>query len=108
MLLLGVAFKRNLGDVRNSPALKVVPLLREHGIEVAYHDPFVPRLRVGEDELRSEPLSPPVLSAADCVLIHTDHEAIDYAQVVAHARLVFDARNATRHVKTGRERIVRL
>jgi UDP-N-acetyl-D-glucosamine dehydrogenase len=108
VLVLGVAFKRNVGDVRNSPALKVVPLLRDHGIDVAYHDPFVPRLRVGEDELRSEPLSPSVLSAADCVLIHTDHEGIDYTWVAGHARLVFDTRNATRDVKTGRERIVRL
>ncbi len=108
VLLLGVTFKRNVSDVRNSPALKVLELLRDHGIEVTYHDPLTPRLDVKGGELRSVPLTAERLAAADCVVIHTDHPAFDYDWIVAQARLVFDTRNATRDVKAGREKVVRL
>jgi UDP-N-acetyl-D-glucosamine dehydrogenase len=108
VLVLGVTFKRDVRDVRNSPALKLLELLRDHGIDVAYHDPFVPRLTVGETELASVPLTPETLGAADCVVIHTDHTSIDYGAVLQHARLVFDTRNATRHLQAGRGKVVRL
>jgi UDP-N-acetyl-D-glucosamine dehydrogenase len=108
VLLIGVTFKRNVADIRNSSALKLLELLEARGLEVAYHDPFVPRLRLGARELASVALEPDVVAGADCVVIHTDHTAIDYERVVAHARLVFDARNATRDVRQGRTKIVRL
>jgi len=108
VLVLGVTFKRDVRDVRNSPALKLLELLRDHGIDVAYHDPFVARLTVGDTELASVPLTPETLAAADCVVIHTDHTGVDYGSVLEHARLVFDTRNATRHVEVSRGKVVRL
>ena len=108
VLLLGVAFKRNVEDVRNSPALKVIELLREHGIDAGYHDPLIPRLEVKGVELESLPLTAETLEAVDCVVIHTDHTGFNYEWVVEHARLVFDTRNATRDVKAGREKVVQL
>ncbi|HEX2501628.1 MAG TPA: nucleotide sugar dehydrogenase [Methylomirabilota bacterium] len=108
VLLLGVSFKRNVGDIRNSSALKILELLEARGLEVSYHDSFVPRLRLGPRELTSVTLEPDVVSAADCVVIHTDHETVDYEWLVTHARLVFDTRNATRDVRVDRTKVVRL
>jgi UDP-N-acetyl-D-glucosamine dehydrogenase len=108
VLLLGVTFKRNVADVRNSPALKLMELLRDHGIDAAYHDPLVPRLQVKGVELESVPLTADSLRAADCVVVHTDHGAFNYDWIVEHARLVFDTRNATRDVKAGRQKVVAL
>ena len=108
VLLLGVSFKRNVGDVRNSSALKILELLEARGFDVSYHDPFVPRLRLRTRSLESVALEPDVVSAADCVVIHTDHETVDYEWLVAHARLVFDTRNATRDVRVDRTGVVRL
>ncbi len=108
VMVLGVTFKRNVADVRNSPAVKLIELLREHGIETVYHDPLVARLELKEGGLETVPLTPEQVAGVDCVVIHTDHSRIDYASVVQHARLVFDTRNATRDVKSGREKVVRL
>jgi UDP-N-acetyl-D-glucosamine dehydrogenase len=108
VLVVGVSFKRNVGDVRNSPALKLLELLRERGLDVSYHDPFVPRLRVGDRDVPAVPLDPATLARADCVVVHTDHAAVDYERILEHARLVFDARNATRDLERGRARVVRL
>jgi UDP-N-acetyl-D-glucosamine dehydrogenase len=88
VLLLGVAYKADIGDVRESPALKLIELLRNAGSEVAYHDPHVPRLN-GD---RSVPLEP---SNYDCVVIVTAHGGIDYEALVEGADLVVDLRNAT-------------
>jgi UDP-N-acetyl-D-glucosamine dehydrogenase len=108
VLVLGVSFKRNVGDVRNSSAVKLMELLEARGLEVAYHDPFVPWLRLGGRERHSVALTAEVVSTADCVVIHTDHEGLDYEWVVRHARLVFDTRNATRDVRVNRTKVVRL
>jgi UDP-N-acetyl-D-glucosamine dehydrogenase len=109
VLLLGVTFKRNVADVRNSPALKLLDLLRAEGLEVAYHDPLAPELVLdGGQRLESVALTAAAVAGADCVVIHTDHAAIDYEWVVAHARLVLDTRHATRHVRAGRDKVVRL
>jgi UDP-N-acetyl-D-glucosamine dehydrogenase len=108
ILLLGVSFKRDIGDARNSPALKLIELLEARGLDVSYHDPYVPRLSLGARELASVPLDPATIASADCVVIHTDHGTVDYEAVVAHARLVFDTRNATRDVRRDREKVVRL
>ena len=94
MLVLGVAYKKNIDDIRESPALDVIRLLRRHGAIVEYHDPHVPQLKDDDLELKSVPLTPDVLSGADCVLIVTDHSDVDYVLVARHARLVVDTRNA--------------
>jgi len=94
MLVLGVAYKKNIDDIRESPALDVIRLLRRHGAIVEYHDPHVPELKDDDLELKSVPLTPETLSGADCVLIVTDHSAVDYVLVARHARVVVDTRNA--------------
>jgi UDP-N-acetyl-D-glucosamine dehydrogenase len=108
VLLLGVSFKRNVGDIRNSSALKILELLDARGLDVSYHDPFVPRLRLRARKLESVALGLDVVSASDCVVIHTDHDTVDYEWLVATARLVFDTRNATRDVRVDRTGVVRL
>jgi UDP-N-acetyl-D-glucosamine dehydrogenase len=90
VLLLGVAYKSNIEDTRESPALKLIELLRDEGADVSYHDPFVPELK--EQGLTSVPLDP---AAADCVVIVTAHSGIDYDELVKQAPLVVDLRNAT-------------
>jgi UDP-N-acetyl-D-glucosamine dehydrogenase len=108
VLVLGVTFKRDVADVRNSPALKLLDLLREHGIDAFYHDPLIPRLQLKGATLESVALTPEALAACTCVVVHTDHAGFDYEWIVQHAGLVLDTRNATRDVKAGREKVVRL
>ncbi len=91
VLLLGVTYKADVGDVRGSPALGVLECLRQQGVEVAYHDPHVPEVNVGGQVLRGVPLDDDVLTAADCVAVLTPHRALDLARVVRLAPLVFDA-----------------
>jgi UDP-N-acetyl-D-glucosamine dehydrogenase len=90
VLLVGVAYKEDIGDMRESPALKMIELLRAEGAEVAYHDPFVPELP--EHGLRSEELN---ADGADCIVIVTAHSGIDYQALVQQAPLIVDFRNAT-------------
>jgi UDP-N-acetyl-D-glucosamine dehydrogenase len=100
VLVLGVSYKRDTSDVRESPALDIVRLLAEDGAVVAFHDPYNATIRLdGGRVLRGSPLTPARLGRADLVLIVTDHASVDYARVVRHARLVLDTRNATRAVR---------
>ncbi len=92
VLVLGVAYKADIGDMRESPALKLIELLANAGAAVAYHDPYVPELREHGLELRSVPLDP---GAHDCVVIVTAHSGIDYDALVERAKVVVDFRNAT-------------
>ena len=109
ILILGVAFKRDVDDIRHSPALKVMELLHIDGARnITYNDPFVPTVHVDGVAFQSVELSRKVLQDADCVLITTDHSSYDYDFVVKNARCVIDARNATRNVKAGRDKIVLL
>jgi UDP-N-acetyl-D-glucosamine dehydrogenase len=97
VLVLGVSYKRDIDDVRESPALDVMVELVKKGARVSYHDPYVPRLGAHEwpsGDLASVPLTPETLAAADCVVILTNHTAFDYDAVVGHAPLVVDTRNA--------------
>jgi len=110
VLILGVAYKRDLDDDRESPAFKVMHLLQRKHAELRYHDPYVPQLRPSrryDFRLSSVELTPQELAAADAVLIITDHSGVDYARVVEHSRLVVDTRNATRNVAAGSDKIVR-
>lgn len=112
ILLIGLAYKKNIDDIRESPALTIIEMLDRRGAHVAYHDPFVavipPTRRHGSlAGRRSIELSPETVAGFDAVLIVTDHDAIDYTGLVNAARLVVDTRNATRAVRERRERIVR-
>ena len=92
ILVLGVAYKPNISDMRESPAIKLIALLQNAGAQVAYHDPHVPEFRENGVALSSSPLEP---GAYDCVVVVTDHAGIDYDAVVEQAQLVVDLRNAT-------------
>jgi UDP-N-acetyl-D-glucosamine dehydrogenase len=94
VLVLGVAYKGNVGDLRESPALKLIELLRGRGAEVVYHDPFVPTLAEEKVDLESAPLSDDLLGSADIVCVVTAHSGVDYARVADRAQLVIDFRNA--------------
>ena len=94
VLVLGVAYKRDIEDIRESPALDIIRLLEGQGARVSYFDPHVPRFREDGQEFRSVELTPDVVAAADCVIVVTDHSAVDYRMIKQHARLVVDTRNA--------------
>jgi UDP-N-acetyl-D-glucosamine dehydrogenase len=98
ILILGAAYKKNIDDTRESPALKLIELIEARGATVDYHDPHVPVLpsveRHDMSAMQSVPLDPERISGYDAVLIVTDHDAVDYAAVVRHAKLVVDTRNA--------------
>ena len=98
VLLLGVAYKRNISDLRESPAIDVFHRLRELGAEVSYHDPFVPVMQVGDDRYASVPLDNSTVEAADLVVITADHSNVDYKLVVERAKAVLDTRNATARI----------
>jgi UDP-N-acetyl-D-glucosamine dehydrogenase len=110
ILVLGVAYKKDIDDDRESPSYEVMQLLMERGAEVLYNDPHIPRLRPGRKqsfELQSVPLIPDLLAETAAVLILTDHSDYDYEWIVKHAALVIDTRNATKHVREGRDKIVK-
>jgi UDP-N-acetyl-D-glucosamine dehydrogenase len=98
ILVLGVAFKKDVDDARNSSADKIIRRFESLGARVVYHDPWVNSFKVGSKVYKSVSLSSREARAADLVLIHTDHSNVDVAPVVARARLVIDTRNATRRL----------
>jgi UDP-N-acetyl-D-glucosamine dehydrogenase len=108
VLVLGVAYKRDIDDMRESPALDVIRRLEEHGAEVTYHDPHVARYTEDGHERVGVTLTDEVLVRADAVVIVTDHSAIDYQRLVDKASLVVDTRNALAKTKKSRARIVSL
>jgi UDP-N-acetyl-D-glucosamine dehydrogenase len=115
VLVLGVAFKRDVDDARNSPAERIIELLRGAGAEVVYNDPYVPTYRVGGDvfcrerlELVSQELTRELLNGQDVVLIVSGHREYDYDWIVQHAPLVLDTMNATKDVQERRDKIVRI
>jgi UDP-N-acetyl-D-glucosamine dehydrogenase len=98
ILVLGVTYKRDVGDTRESPALEVMQLLSQRHAHVAYIDQHVPMLSFNGITCHSKTLTIEELKAADCVLILTDHSNVDYALVAQEARLIVDTRNATGHL----------
>ena len=108
IFILGIAYKKDIEDWRESPAIKVMELLHRDGARIDYHDPYVPKFVERNDQWHSIPLSKERLERADCVLILTNHSNVDYARVVSQAKLVIDTRNATKNVTTGREKVVLL
>ena len=105
-LIIGVAYKRDVNDWRESPALDIMRLLRDRGGRVCYHDPFIPRLKDDCFDERSVPLTAKRLRGSDCTVIVTDHSNIDWRWVVKEAKLVVDTRNATRGILS--DKIVKL
>jgi UDP-N-acetyl-D-glucosamine dehydrogenase len=94
VLVMGVAYKRDIEDIRESPALDIIRLLEGQGARVTYFDPHVPRFREDGQEFRSVELTPDVVASADCVMIVTDHTGVDYRMIKRTAKLVVDTRNA--------------
>jgi UDP-N-acetyl-D-glucosamine dehydrogenase len=109
VLVMGIAYKRNVDDMRESPALRIIELLKESGAIVAYHDPYVPKMpktREYDFDMDSVELTAENLAAQDAVIIITDHTGVDYDLVVKNAKVVIDTRNATKDVKDGLDRVV--
>ncbi len=104
--IVGVAYKRNIDDVRESPALDIILLLEKLGATVTYSDPFIPKLRLdGGREVESQDLDSSA-AKADCVVVVTDHSNFDYEKLLASSKLIVDTRNAMKRLKS--EKIVRL
>ena len=108
-LFLGVAFKKDVDDIRNSPGLKIMELLLQRGAQnLAFNDPYVSEVRIKGTAFVSQELSDEVVAEKDCIVITTDHTSYDIDSIVKNAKLVVDTRNATRSVTSGRDRIIRL
>lgn len=110
ILVLGLAYKKNVDDIRESPSIALIEILRSGGAKVDYNDPYVPRTpkqRKHNLAMCSKKLSERMLGQYDCVLIATDHSEYDYDWIVRHANLVVDTRNATAGVKHGQKKIVK-
>ena len=96
IMAIGLAYKADVNDVRESPSMVVMERLARSGAICSYHDPYVPNVRLFGEMMESRPLDAEVLRSQDCVVILTAHESIDYAAIVHSASLVFDSRGVTR------------
>jgi UDP-N-acetyl-D-glucosamine dehydrogenase len=109
VLVVGLAYKKNVDDVRESPSFRVIELLQKQGATVSYHDPYVPkthRMRHHDVQLQSRELTEAELRGVDAAIILTDHDVIDYARLVRHVPLVIDTRNATKDVPERDAKVV--
>jgi UDP-N-acetyl-D-glucosamine dehydrogenase len=110
ILVLGLAYKKDVDDLRESPSIELIEMLRDLGAKVDYNDPHIPRTHKQREHnlhMTSKKLSAAMLGSYDCVLIATDHSAYDYDWIVEHAQLVVDTRNATGNVKKNRKKITK-
>jgi len=108
VLVLGLAYKKDVDDQRESPSFELIDHLMELGAEVSYNDPYIPKVKENRKfplDLSSEDLTPKFLASRDCVLVSTDHSAYDWEFIVKHSPLVVDSRNATVKIKQSREKI---
>jgi UDP-N-acetyl-D-glucosamine dehydrogenase len=108
ILVLGVAYKKDVSDCRESPALDVMRMLSEKGADLTYNDPYVPMLRLGKNTLESIELSQEAIGKQDCVIILTDHSEYDFKQITATAQLLIDTRNATKDLHAFTNHIIKL
>jgi UDP-N-acetyl-D-glucosamine dehydrogenase len=112
ILILGAAYKKDIDDVRESPALDVIKLLGDRGANVDYHDPYIPSVSLehvgGQGHKQSVALTPEAIAAADCVVIVTDHSTFDYNALAKTARLIVDTRNALNHIPAVGAKVVKL
>jgi len=110
VLILGVAYKRDVDDARESPALFIMELLRKKGANLLYHDPYIPvlpKFRKYHFKLKSIPLTESLLHRMDAVVVVTDHTTVDYSWVVKHSPLIIDTRNVTKHLTQWKDKIVK-
>jgi len=105
VMIVGVAYKKDTTDVRESPALDILRFLKAKGADLSYFDPFVPRLQLDGHELKSVEATPEVLSQQDLVVIVTNHSDLDYVSIVEHSHRIFDTRNATRGLANGKSNV---
>lgn len=107
ILILGVTYKRDVSDVRESPAIDVIKYLKNKGADVSFHDPYADSIHE-IDDVKEVELKEDVLAGADCVVIVTDHSKFDYNWIIKNSKLIVDTRNATKGIKEGGEKIVKL
>jgi len=108
ILILGIAYKPDIKDIRGAPALKIIELLQNEGATVKYNDPYVPQLKVNGEVLDSISLKNPVLKDVDCAVIVTNHSSYDYEWIAKNAKLIIDTRNALKKVNEGSAKIVKI
>ena len=116
ILIMGVAYKKNVGDVRESPAIDVIRMLARRGGEILYYDPYVPELEVEEVVPRNRQptryicaaLTAELVQSVDCVVIMTDHANIDYCWLIDHAAIAVDTRNATKSITKNQNKVVKI
>jgi len=108
ILLLGVSYKRDLGDWRESPSLEVIKLLQEDGAEVVYHDPYVPSFNEHGLIMENTPLTDEVLESCTMAVITTDHQCVDYDRVVDKVPHVLDTRNASKRLTRNQDKVTLL
>jgi len=110
ILILGIAYKKDTDDIRESPALELMKILEEKGVKIYYNDPYVdqiPKLRKYNFNLKSSPLSKNLLKKMDVVLIVTDHSSYNYEWIVENSKLIVDTRNATSNIKTNKHKVIK-
>lgn len=110
VLVLGLEYKKDIDDLRESPSIEVVELLKQRGAKVDYNDPFIPRTNKQQEhdlKMVSKKISAKSLSGYDVVVVSTGHSQYDYKWIVKNAKLVVDTRNATAKVRSGRNKIVK-
>jgi len=110
ILILGIAYKKDSDDLRESPALEIIQILKSKKADVYYNDPYVPKthkMRKYDLDMESSPLTKDLLKQMDAVLIVTDHSSYDYEWIVKNAKIVIDTRNATHNVKSNRHKIIK-
>ncbi len=103
ILVLGVTYKPNVSDIRESPALDVMLLLKDKCMSLKYSDPYVPNLDLGDDVFESEDITPKLLQDQDAVIILTDHSEYDLSEIMSYSKLIVDTRNATRNFSHTRD-----
>lgn len=108
ILILGVAYKKDLGDWRESPSISVISRLLDDGVEIAYHDPFVPKIYISGQQFDSVPLTNETLASHELVIIATDHSDVDYINLINHSRAVLDTRGVTRKLDCAKEKVTLL
>jgi UDP-N-acetyl-D-glucosamine dehydrogenase len=108
VLILGVAYKKNVSDCRESPALDVMRMLIEKGAILSYNDPFVTTLRMNGNTLKSVELTSTNIESQDCIIILTDHSTYDFRRIIDASKLVVDTRNATKDLQQFKDKIIKL
>jgi len=107
VLIVGVAYKKDVKDLRESPALEIINILMEKGARISYYDPYLPYLKMNDIDLKCIKFVKNSFNKADCVVITTDHSNVDYGFIVSNSKLIIDTRNVLKDI-IDRKRIVRL